>query len=167
MIDGLDLGHAVKIIREYLAPFWTAEGFSGFTLTDLPFAVGWSPTDSYPAVQGLLTEFITGDAANTAARMPPGRREEVFLAQLDRVYPEGAPLATNLVATKAWANDPNTGGGYAVYKPGQMVPFFPVLRDGTGRILFAGEHTCPLAGYMESAVRSGHTVAAKIGRPPG
>jgi hypothetical protein len=29
----------------------------------------------------------------------------------------------------------------------------------------AGEHTCGLAGYMESAVRSGHRVAAQIGRP--
>ncbi|HJP66490.1 MAG TPA: FAD-dependent oxidoreductase, partial [Actinomycetota bacterium] len=81
-------------------------------------------------------------------------------------YPEGRPLSTQLVATKAWANDRFTGGGYAVYQPGQMMPLFPALREGAGRIQFAGEHTCSLAGYMESAVRSGHAVAARIG-PPG
>ena len=50
-----------------------------------------------------------------------------------------------------------------VYKPGQMAPFFSALRAGVGRIRFAGEHTCALAGYMESAVRSGHRAAAQIG----
>ena len=32
---------------------------------------------------------------------------------------------------------------------------------------FAGEHTEALAGYMESAVRSGHRIAREIGPAPG
>jgi monoamine oxidase len=165
VVDGLNLGPAVKVIRQYRAPFWTAEGFSGFTLTDLPFAVGWAPTDSYPTPHGLLTEFITGDAARSAAKLPATERMAVFLAQLDRIYPEGKPLATSMTATMAWANERYTGGGYAVYRPGQLARFFPALREGTDRIRFAGEHTCSLAGYMESAVRSGHRVATVIGHP--
>jgi monoamine oxidase len=47
-----------------------------------------------------------------------------------------------------------------------MVPFWPVLRSGTGRVRFAGEHTESVAGYMESAVRSGHRVARELGSPP-
>jgi monoamine oxidase len=47
-----------------------------------------------------------------------------------------------------------------------MAPFWPILRDGYQRIRFAGEHTEPLAGYMESAVRSGHRVATALGKPP-
>ena len=66
----------------------------------------------------------------------------------------------------AWANEPYTGGGYAVPHPGQMAPFWPVIRSGTGRIRFAGEHTETLAGYMESAVRSGHRIATELGTPP-
>jgi monoamine oxidase len=62
----------------------------------------------------------------------------------------------------AWANEPFTGGGYAVFRPGQMMSFWPALREGVGRIHFAGEHTESLAGYMESAVRSGHRVAASL-----
>ena len=38
------------------------------------------------------------------------------------------------------------------------------LRRPAGRLHFAGEHTEALAGYMESAVRSGHRVAAGITR---
>jgi monoamine oxidase len=165
-IAGLDLGGAAKVIREYTLPFWTAEGFSGFTLTDLPFTVAWAATDSRVSVPGILTEFITADAARVAALMAEPPRLAHFQAQLNRVYPEGAPLVTRRAATVAWANEPLTGGGYAVYRPGQLVPFFAAFREGSGRIRFAGEHTSGLAGYMESAVRSGHRVAAQVGRPP-
>ena len=166
MIAGLDLGQAAKVVREYSLPFWSAEGVSGFTLTDLSYGVGWSPTDSYVATAGILSQFITGDAARIAASLPELERIDTFGAQLDRVLPEGVPLSTDRRASMAWLNEPYTGGGYAVFQPGQMAPFWPVLREGTGRIRFAGEHTSSLAGYMESAVRSGHRAAALVGRPP-
>ncbi|MFL6240884.1 MAG: FAD-dependent oxidoreductase [Actinomycetes bacterium] len=162
-VEGLDLGNAVKVVREYDVPFWTAEGFSGFTLTDLPFAIGWSPTDSYVSAHGLLSEFVTGDAAVQAAAMTEQRRRSWAQAQLDRVYPEAKALRKANVATMAWRNEPYSGGGYAVYRPGQLAPYFPVFRDGFARVRFAGEHTCSLAGYMESAVRSGHRAAQQVG----
>ncbi|MHB8464506.1 MAG: flavin monoamine oxidase family protein [Acidimicrobiales bacterium] len=166
MIAGLDLGSAVKVVREYTAPFWAAEAYSGFTVTDLPFAIGWSPTDSYVSVPGLLSQFITGDTAIQAAGMAGASVFPTFQRQLDAVYPEGRPFLTERHAVMIWAHEQYTGGGYAVYRPGQMVPFWPVLRDGIGRIRFAGEHTEPLAGFMESAVRSGHRIARQLGRAP-
>jgi monoamine oxidase len=166
VISGLDLGHAVKVIHEYDAAFWRAEGSSGFTLTDLPFAIAWSSNDSRPdTVPGLLSQFITGDAAGKAAAMTERRRRTEFTEQLDTVYAEASVLAKKNVATMAWPNERYTGGGYAVYRPGQMAPYWPVLREGVGRIRFAGEHTESLAGYMESAIRSGHRVAKSLGRP--
>jgi monoamine oxidase len=63
----------------------------------------------------------------------------------------------------AWSNEPYTGGGYALYKPGQVVPFWAALRSGTDRIHFAGEHLEAPAGYMESAVRSGLRAARRLG----
>ena len=166
-IDHLDLGNAVKVIRQYQAPFWTAEGFSGFTVTDLPFAIGWSPTDSYASAHGLLTEFITGDAGRIAAGLSESKRRAWGQKQLDSVYPESEPLRTGHVASMAWRNERYTGGGYAVYRPGQLASFYPVVRDGFGRVRFAGEHASGLAGYMESAVRSGHRAARQIGRAAG
>lgn len=166
VIDRLDLGAAAKVIHEYTARFWEAEGVPGFTVADLPFHVAWAPTDSYPSTGGLLTQFITGKPAHAAARLTDARRIAKFRRQLDRVYPEGRSLHTTRAATMAWANEPYTGGGYAVYRPGQMAPFWPALRDGLPRISFAGEHTETLAGYMESAVRSGHRVAASLGSSP-
>jgi monoamine oxidase len=165
-VQGLDLGNAVKIVREYDVPFWTAEGFSGFTLTDLPFAIGWSPTDSYPAVHGLLTEFVTGDSALHAASLREQERRTWGQHQLDRVYPEARALRRSNAATMVWRHERYTGGGYAIYRPGQLSRFYPVFRDGFGPIRFAGEHASGLAGYMESAVRSGHRAAGQIGVAP-
>ena len=103
--------------------------------------------------------------------MTPRRRATPRIAsvrrQFDEVYPEGRPLPQPGTPPRSpGCNEPFTGGGYAVFQPGQMAPFWPVLRQGTGRLRFAGEHTETLAGYMESAVRSGHRVAAELGHPP-
>jgi monoamine oxidase len=154
------------VIHQYSTRFWEAEGVSGFTVADLPFAVAWAPTDSYESVEGLLAQFVTGSAARAAARLRDERRIAALQRQLNRVYPEGKPYLTSRAATVAWANERYTGGGYAVYRPGQLVPFWPVVRDGLNRIKFAGEHADMLAGFMESAVRSGHRVARLLGSPP-
>ncbi len=169
MVAGLDLGHALKVSTEYRTRFWRDEGLSGFTITGLPFGIGWESTDSAPGGAGrpgVLTQFVTGDAAAAGARLPSGRRIASFQAQLDTVYPEGVARRTGVATTMAWADERYTGGGYAVFAPGQMAPYWPLLRQPHGAVWFAGEHTETLAGYMESAVRSGHRVAAAIGRPP-
>jgi monoamine oxidase len=167
MIHRLDLGNAAKVIHEYESRFWEAENVPGFTVTDLPFHVAWAATDSYPSAGGLLSQFITGRPARAAARLRDARRIAVFARQLDRVYPESTALRTGRAATMAWANERYTGGGYAVYGPRQMAAFWPVVRAGLDRIVFAGEHTEALAGFMESAVRSGHRVAAQLSASSG
>jgi monoamine oxidase len=169
MIEELDLGHALKVSTQYDRRFWLSEGLSGFTITDLPFGVGWDATDSMPGGAGrpgVLTQFVTGDAARDGAALSGRRRIATFQRQLDEVYPEGSRTVSGVATTMAWANERYTGGGYAVYAPGQLTRFWPLLREAHGAIWFAGEHTETLAGYMESAVRSGNRVAAAIGSAP-
>jgi monoamine oxidase len=169
MINELDLGNALKVSTQYDRRFWLSEGLSGFTITDLPFGVGWDATDSMPGGAdrpGVLTQFVTGDAARSGAALNDRSRIASFQEQLDVIYPEGRRAATGIATTVAWTNERYTGGGYAVYAPGQLTRFWPLLRQAHGAIWFAGEHTETLAGYMESAVRSGHRVAAAIGSAP-
>jgi monoamine oxidase len=169
MIAELDLGHALKVSTQYNKRFWLSEGLSGFTVTDLPFGVGWDATDSMPGGAerpGVLTQFVTGDAARSGAALGDRNRISSFQQQLDVVYPEGRQEESGIATTMAWADEHYTGGGYAVYAPGQLTRFWPLLREAHGAIWFAGEHTETLAGYMESAVRSGNRVAAAIGSVP-
>jgi monoamine oxidase len=170
-IEGLDLGPAAKVTLQYAERGWADDptgATSGFTVSDQPFGIAWSSTDSYgdPDGPGLLTAFLTGDGAEAAAAQTDAQRIEAVERQFAEAYPQLEGQETRHRATVAWAKERYTGGGYAVPHPGQVAAFWPVIRAGTGRIRFAGEHTEELAGYMESAVRSGHRIAAELGTPP-
>ena len=164
-ITELDLGDATKVVTQYDAPFWRDEHESGFSLTDLTYRISWDATDSYDAVAGLLTTYTTAANGRALAALEPSARIARVQAELAVVFPTSELRRPGPAVTMAWNNEPFTGGGYAAYRPGQLVPFWSALRDGTDRVHFAGEHLEAPAGYMESAVRSGLRVAAVIGAP--
>ena len=165
-IAGLDLGAATKVVNQYRTPFWRAGGQSGFSMSDLTYRISWDAADSYAAPAGLLTTFTTANNARTLAALAATRRIGRVRDELAIVFPESPKVLAGPAATVAWTDEPFTRGGYAAYKPSQLAAFWAPLRAGTDRIQFAGEHLEALAGYMESAVRSGNRVAAKLGRPP-
>ncbi len=164
-LDETDLGPAVKVLQQYPERFWRADGASGVIVTDLPFAIGWDATDSVPGTEGILTTFTTGRRATALARLDARTRTRAVNRQLGRMF---GPVAASPVATatEAWPDERYTRGGYAYFAPGRFLSTWPVLHAAHGRLHFAGEHTETLAGYMESAVRSGHRVARRIGRAP-
>jgi monoamine oxidase len=164
-IAGLDLGGATKVVNQFDRPFWRDEEESGFSLTELTYRVSWDAADSYDAPAGLLTTYTTAANGRTLAALEPDERIARVRAELALTYPYSAAHLAGPAVTTAWSDEPFTGGGYALYKPGQVVPFWSALRDGTERVHFAGEHLEAPAGYMESAVRSGLRAARRLGRP--
>jgi len=161
----LDLGSATKVVNQFDRPFWRDAGESGFSLTELTYRVSWDAADSYDAPAGLLTTYTTATNGRTLAALEPDDRITRVRAELALACPGSAEHLAGPAVTMAWSNEPFTGGGYALYKPGQVVPFWGALRDGTGRVHFAGEHLEAPAGYMESAVRSGLRAARRLGTP--
>lgn len=164
-IGGLDLGPATKVVSQFQTPFWRNRGLSGFSLADLTYRISWDSADSYSADAGLLTTFTTATNGLELAGMSAAGRIALVQSEIAQVFPGATAQLTAAAATMAWPNEPYTGGGYAAYRPGQMAPFWVALRGGVPQIHFAGEHLESLAGYMESAVRSGHRVAGIIGHP--
>jgi monoamine oxidase len=164
-LDGLDLGPATKVISQYRSASWRAQGGSGFSLSDLTYRISWDSADSYQADAGLLTAFTTANNGLALASLDDAQRIARVQGELIQTFPSSAAELVGRAATVAWPNEPFTGGGYAAYKPQQLAPFWVALRSPLDRIHFAGEHLEALAGYMESAVRSGHRVARAIGKP--
>jgi monoamine oxidase len=113
----------------------------------------------------LLTTFTTADNGRALAALPGVSRIERVRDELALVFPASPAQLAGPATSLAWTNETFTGGGYAVYRPNQITAFWGPLRSGTDRIHFAGEHLESLAGYMESAVRSGQRVATGVGRP--
>src|SRR5262249_61375302 len=125
---------------------WRAAGQSGFSLPALPYRVSWDAADSSAADAGLLTTYTTaGNGGALAALDAPDRIARVH-AELGRAFPESNAHAPGPAATMAWTAEPFTGGGYAGYGPGQLLPFWGAVRGGTERIHLAGEHLEAPAG---------------------
>ena len=93
--------------------------------------------------------------------MSPGQR-------LDRALADGEPLhaghgqhLTKGVSV-AWKNIPYSRSGWAEWSSDTRAKYYPVLLQGDGPFLFAGEHMSYITGWQEGAVRSAHGVLRDI-----
>ena len=159
-----------KVVVPYRGHPWRAAGWTGESLADLTYTYSWDATDSRPdEPDGALVAFTGGGRPGRAlTALPAAQRVALVEAQLRTVYPEvaGHEDRRHPAATVAWADEPYTGGGYANYRPGQMLEGKPAFRTAYGPLRFAGEHTEAMGQYMESALRSGRRVALEIGPAP-
>jgi monoamine oxidase len=154
-VASLQYGSISKTLIGYRERFWVRSGFTGDTLTDLPIGSLWEATNAQGAAPpGILIAYSTAVPATSVTQAT---------AQIDRVYPGSARLATD-GAIAHWPDEPYSRGCYTAYAPGQVTKFHAALRRPLGRLLLAGEHTDTFNSYMEGAIRSGRRAAAAIGR---
>jgi monoamine oxidase len=167
-VRGPLLDPVTKVVVPYRGHPWRRAGWTGESLSDLSYTYSWDATDSRPGEpNGALVAFTGGAGGAELTALPPSQRVRVVEEQLGLAYPQAAGSVDGRYAplTVAWADEPYTGGGYANYRPGQMLTAKPAFRRAYGPLRFAGEHTQPMGQYMESAVQSGRQVARAIGRP--
>jgi monoamine oxidase len=160
-ISRLQCGVGTKTLLQYRRRVWRDQGFDGDTDSDLTFNTTWEATDQQSGRAGILLVYTVGANGERFTRLPAQARVDTAVSQLDRVYP-GSKRELEHSFAQAWATDPYAGGTYSAYAPGQITAFWTALRQPVGRRWFAGEHTDPLTGYMEGAIRSGKRVAAAI-----
>jgi monoamine oxidase len=161
------IGSAIKIHVVYDEPFWRDAGLSGWITCDtgpLCFVVDDS------AERGVLTGFITGDAARQYLRISPADWPAVELARLTRWLGPAAAYPRDF-CERDWSQAPFTAGCYgAVPKLGDWVsrPSRADLRPpGTEppRLCWAGSERSPdYYGHLKGAARSGLEQARAIDR---
>jgi monoamine oxidase len=86
---------------------------------------------------------------------------EAVAGGVAEAFPGRVPASIDAQPVR-WPLMPLSGGAYVAWAPGQLSAWYGPLREGTGRLRFAGEHTAELSGYMEGAVRSGRRAAEQI-----
>ncbi|PZO44017.1 MAG: FAD-dependent oxidoreductase [Shackletoniella antarctica] len=155
-------------------PWLQPRGFTGGAWSDLGYSGLWDDTQRQPEHrQGVLTFFLGGDELGRAEGNVAERGRELvgrtvpYLREL-----EGA--AGDRYARTAWAKDPDFGGAYSTFGPGQYLKFKdflyvesdqPTERQtvAVGNLAFAGEQfSDEYYGYMNGAAQTGRLAAGAI-----
>jgi len=156
------MGSNVKFLAVLRSRFWRRAGSTPTLLSDGPVQLTWEATDNQPGPGAVLTSFSGGNSADTCRSWSPSERANAYLRTLEVAYPD---IAKEFVKARFmdWPGDPWTRASYAFPAPGQITTIGPTLRQGLGRLHFAGEHTnFAFIGYMEGALGSGVALARRL-----
>ncbi len=155
-IDGLGYGTVTKTALQFPSRVWPR----GYATTEGAAQRVYEPTADAPGSAGILMAYTGGDGGRRLADLEENER----LDEMERGQREMYTDLPNRIAgfSRAWSAEPLFGGSYAVYRPGEIGRFWDVLRRAHGPLQFAGEHTAMWTGYLEGAIESGQTVAARI-----
>jgi len=155
-------GAAIKCLAIYDEPFWRAAGLSGQVTSDGPTRVAFdtSPPDGSP---GVLSVFVTGQAARAMTRTSPAERRAAVLGVLVCGLGPRAGKPSDFVVQN-WLDEEFTRGCYHGFAPpGVYTVYGPALRAPIGRIHWAGTETgVHQMGSMGGAIDSGRRAAREL-----
>jgi monoamine oxidase len=154
-------GPISKTLLQYPRRFWRAQGLSGYAITDLSAGTTWEATVDQPGQQGVLIAYAAGALGERQLELSDRALVDAVAAGVTATFPGQVPAPVEAQPVR-WPLMPYSGGAYVAWEPRQLSAWYGPLREGTGRLRFAGEHTAELSGYMEGAVRSGQRVASEI-----
>ena len=162
------MGSAVKYLAVVDGPFWQAEKLSPWSHANGDFSLTWEGTDNQPpGGPAEMTAFSGAGPADVCRLVLAEQRDAFYGQRLDQRFPG---FSQHFVRSRFmdWPGDPLTQAAYSFPAPGQIMSQGPVLRDGIGRLHFAGEHTCyKFVGYMEGGLNSGASLARRIAEQDG
>ncbi|HWN85888.1 MAG TPA: FAD-dependent oxidoreductase [Vicinamibacterales bacterium] len=161
------MGSSIKCLIALQDRFWRRAGLAPDSLTDGPLHMTWNGTDGQGAGAAALVAFASGPGAEQTRAWPSATRIEQRLATLEKIYPGIRPAFVR-ARYMDWPGDAWTKGAYSFPAPGQVTTQGPTLRQGLGRLHFAGEHSSyGFVGYMEGALESGASAARRIAQRDG
>lgn len=155
-IAGLGYGAITKTAVQ-----WSSRGWPpGYATTDASVQRVYEPTIDQPGREGILMSYCGGEGGIEWAQLSESDR----VSRAERGMRELHHLSDTAIAgvSRAWSAEPRFGGAYAVYRPGEVMAYWDVLRAPWGRVHLAGEHVATCTGYMEGALESGDTVAGRL-----
>ena len=160
------MGSATKFLAVVDSDFWKPDGQSDL-MTNTPLGMTWEGSGGGDAHERLLVSFAGGTIADDLHGRPFAERENLLRDEFERLLPGYAAnhLKSEFVD---WLDDPWTRGGYSFPLPGQFLAQSGILKEGLGKLHFAGEHSSTgFVGFMEGGLHSGVSVATKLAQRDG
>jgi monoamine oxidase len=155
-VHAVGYGAITKTSVQWSARDWPA----GYATTSGVTQRVYEPTIDQTGNGGILMSYCGGQGGHEWAARDEATR--IRLATDDMRSMHGLSGEVQGAYSRAWSTAAGYGGCYAVYEPGQVTRYWDVLRRPWGRVHLAGEHVAACTGYMEGALESGDTVAARI-----
>ena len=156
------MGRSVKFLAHVSSRFWRDLGRRAGSVSDGMIGATWEATSGQMGPAAVLTAFSSGPHADLSMQRWARKKDGAYRSELERVYPG---FQQKLVSSRfvAWPEEPWTRAGYSFPAPGEITAIGPTLRQGIGRLHFAGEHACyKFVGYMEGALDSGVALARRL-----
>ena len=161
------MGTNVKYLMALKSPVWRRTELAPELLSDGPVSMTWHATDGQKGPGEALTAFSGGPAADLCREWTAAQRDRNYRAELEKIY---RGITTSFVRARFmdWPSDPWSKASYSFPAPGQVTAQGPTLRQGLGRLHFAGEYSSyAFMGYMEGALNSGAAAAKRIAERDG
>lgn len=156
------MGVNVKYLAHVKERFWLKDQRGPDALSDGLINMTWDGTDNQGEGGACLVGFSGAASCQTALGMDKPARDAAYAAQYEKMYP-GFKDSFVEARFMDWPQDPWLRAGYSFPAPGQVTAMGPTLREGLGKIHFAGEHACyKFVGYMEGALNSGASLAKRL-----
>ena len=161
----VDYVPAGKVAFQAERRFWELDQkiYGGISWTSRDITQLWYPSAGLHQTKGVLVgAYIWSDDLGEAfAAKLPAQRIADALNDGEHVHPDYRRWLGKGVAV-AWKNIPFSGSAWAEWSRPARAAHYPVLLDGDGPFLFAGEHMSWITGWQEGAVRSAHAVLGQI-----
>lgn len=156
----LPYSEATFAIVEATVPFWESDGLPAAMWTDGLIGLLYPlPREAAPPRQ--LLAFINGAADRRLRRVPAHEAAAQLERELERLRPASAGKV-RVTHVQSWTADPNAGGAYAFFAPGQIRALQAAMAQPAGRIHFAGEHTAIRHSGMEGALESAERATLEV-----
>ena len=143
-------------------PFWEDDGLSPSMWTD--GIAGVVTAQKFGEDPGEVTGLVVnarGWSADYLDRLGAEQAGAAVIAEIERLRP-AARGALELGGHHSWWQDPFAAGDWAIYGPGQVTGFLPVVANSHGNLHFCGEHTGTANRGMESALESAERAVVAV-----
>lgn len=155
---------SAKIFLQFRRRFWEEdEGIvGGGTVTDLPIRNVFYPEHGRELGRGVvLASYTWSEDAQRWGSLGHDERLSQALEDLAVIHPQ-ALGEYEVGASKMWHDDPNAGGAFALFEPGQQTLLHDHIVAPEGRVYFAGEHASLAHAWIQGAIESGLSAASAI-----
>ena len=157
------MGTNSKLNVQFVDRHWRAQGGNCDTFADTGYQATWEVTRAQPGIPGILVDYTGGQIGASFGTGTPESRAELFVQQLEPVFPGINRKFNGRATIDFWPASPYQLGSYSYWKVGQYQAFAGVERERSGRCHFAGEHTSvDFQGYLNGAVETGQRAATEI-----